>query len=250
MQNRIEKIGILCFWPFPEGMAPTTRILAYGKGLVKQGIDLEIVSFRRIYKDEVKKTGIKKRGIVNGIKYTYPHFFLTAGRNCKLVRGFDEILLRTKVLIYYFNSSLKKPFDTILFSFDDPNSLKTYTNLLSLLKVPIGLVADEYPIPIRDLNQSEVPDSYLKKYKKYHRTLTFRVLMSKALERFYNEKVSLKPTFLLNTVIDAERFENIKPEKNRKKYICYMGNMDLKKDNVDNIIYAFSMVANQIPDID
>lgn len=250
MKNRIEKIGILCFWPFPEGMAPTTRILAYSKGLVKNGVDVEIVSFRRIYKDDVKKENIKRKGIVNGIKYTYPHFFLTVGRNCKLIRGFDEIILRIKILFYFSSSTFKKPFDTILLSFDDPHSLKTYTRLLAPFKIPLGLVADEYPIPIRDLNQSEVPKSYIKKYKKFHRPLSFRILMSKALERFYNEKISQKPTFLLNTVIDAERFENIRTERAEKKFICYMGNMDLNKDNVDNIIHAFSLVADQIPDIE
>ena len=33
----LNKVGILCTYSFPEGMAPTTRIRAYGKGLVDNG---------------------------------------------------------------------------------------------------------------------------------------------------------------------------------------------------------------------
>lgn len=249
MKNRIKKIGVLCFWPFPEGMAPTTRILAYGKGLVKNGVDVEIVSFNRIFIDDVKKTGIKKSGIIHNISYIYPHFFQKNGKVNKLIRGVDEIVLRLKVLSYFFVSNMKKSFDCVFFSFDDINSLSVYTRLLKPLKIPIVQVVDEYPIPIRDFNQSVVPDSYIKKYKKYHQNITLRIVMTKALETFYNTQISFKPTFLLNTIVDIDRFKEIKPPQNHNKYICYMGNMDLLKDNIDNIIMAFSLIADQIPDV-
>lgn len=38
MQNKELKIGVLCHYPFPKGMAATTRIIAYGKGLQEQGV--------------------------------------------------------------------------------------------------------------------------------------------------------------------------------------------------------------------
>lgn len=35
-----------------------------------------------------------------------------------------------------------------------------------------------------------------------------------------------------------------------QKYMCYMGNMMLAKDNVDNIIRAFKRICDDFPDID
>ena len=42
----INKIGILCTYSFPEGMAPTIRILSYGQGLVDNGCKVEVVVFQ------------------------------------------------------------------------------------------------------------------------------------------------------------------------------------------------------------
>ena len=73
MKSTLRKIGILTFWEFPEGLAPTTRILAYSKGLIENQIDVEIFSFRRIFKDDSET--IKKTGIINGAKFFHIHLF-------------------------------------------------------------------------------------------------------------------------------------------------------------------------------
>ena len=44
-------IGILCYYTFPEGMAPTTRIIAYSKGLCANGADVDVYSFAFIEKE-------------------------------------------------------------------------------------------------------------------------------------------------------------------------------------------------------
>lgn len=249
MSEQINKIGILCFWSFPEGMAPTTRILSYSKGLLANNVQVEIISFRRIFKDEVKKDKIEKSGTVEGIKYIYPHFFKEKGKTNKLVRGIDEIILRLKIFWYILKSNLNLRFDCFLFSFDDYRSLNAYTQLLIPFRIPIGLVADEYPIPIRDFNKSEIPPEYILKYKKAHRSISFRILMTEALRDFYNEKISVKPTHVMSSVTEIKRFEGVINHKVNKKYICYMGNMGLAKDNVDNIIIAFSLIAQKFNDI-
>jgi glycosyltransferase involved in cell wall biosynthesis len=63
---------------------------------------------------------------------------------------------------------------------------------------------------------------------------------------FYNDIVE-KPSYILPSVTDLSRFSNILFENNNDsiKYICYMGNLELSKDNVDNIIEAFSIIANK-----
>lgn len=250
MNPNVRKIGILCFWPFPEGMAPTARIMSYSKGLTTKDVQVEIISFRRIFKDDVKRENIKMTGFVEGIKYTYPHFFSEKGKRNKLYRGIDEIILRLKVLKTVILSHYNFNFDFLFFSFDDLHSLNTYTKLLYHLNVPIVLVADEYPIPIRDFGMSEVPPDYIFKYKKVHKKIHFRIVMTEALKTFYNEKISLKPTHIMSSVTDISRFDGIQKQIVDRQYICYMGNMGLAKDNVDNIIRAFGLIADDFKDID
>ena len=146
---QINKILVLCFWEFPHGMAPTTRILAYCKGLVENGIEAEIISFKRIFRNENK---IKSSyGNVNNVKYYHPHYFSKVSENNYILRAINEIILRIKILFIIYKINRHKKVDYIFFSFDDYRSLRTYTRLIRFLKIPIIFVADEYPIPIRDL---------------------------------------------------------------------------------------------------
>ena len=65
----INKIGILCTYSFPEGMAPTIRILSYGQGLVDNGCKVEVVVFQPKVGNDIYPLS----GYVGGIKYTYAH---------------------------------------------------------------------------------------------------------------------------------------------------------------------------------
>jgi glycosyltransferase involved in cell wall biosynthesis len=123
--------------------------------------------------------------------------------------------------------------------------------LIKIINIPLIFVADEFPIPIRDFMKDEVPDDMLAKYRYHHKSFSGRILMSNALKEFYDNQIFPKPTFILNTIIDASRFnEQIHCIKFSKSYICYMGNMDLRKDNVQNIIKAFSFIHSEFPDLE
>ena len=74
--------------------------------------------------------------------------------------------------------------------------------------------------------------------------------MTMNLKLFYDSKICPKPTLLLSTIVDTDRFNDVKPFEAKRDYLCYMGNMELTKDNVDNIIYAFNIVKNDYPNID
>jgi len=56
----------------------------------------------------------------------------------------------------------------------------------------------------------------------------------------------------MQVITDVTRFSGITcdNELSLKHYLCYMGNMELAKDNVDLIIKAFAMISNEYPDID
>lgn len=244
----IKKIGIITFWELPEGMAPTTRIVAYSKGLVENGVLVEIFSFRRIFKDEAQS--IVKSGWVRGAYYSYLHYFNTRGRKWKAVRVLDELILRMKLFLNLNRSIRKGSFDAFLLSFDDLNSFGAYMGILRFFKVPLVFVADEFPIPIRDYLKDEVPAEMLVQYQKYHRHFAGRILMSHALANYYNETMGIKPTFILNTIIDSSRFTQEIKDAAESPYVCYMGNLDLRKDDVLNIISAFALIARKYPELD
>lgn len=246
----IKKVGILTFWSFPEGMAPTVRIIAYSRGLVANGIEVQIFSFKRIYRDEVKADNIEKSGNIDGVRYRYIHYFNKFGRKFKLFRVIDEIILRVKLVFFVYRNHNYKNFDAFLFSFDDVRNLATYTKIFSYFNIPLVFVADEYPIPIRDEMKDNVPSTMLHQYKKYHQIFGARILMSESLRKFYDENIFPRPTFILNTIVDSSRFEKyIETPAPQVPYICYMGNMGLTKDNVDNIISAFSLINKFFPEI-
>ena len=74
--------------------------------------------------------------------------------------------------------------------------------------------------------------------------------MTQALANYFNNEISPKPTYIFNSVLDETRFNGIVRQPVSKPYLCYMGNMQLKKDNVDNIIKAFSLIADDFPQYD
>ena len=240
----VNKVGILTFWEFPEGMAPTTRILAYSKGMVNHGAEVEIFSFRRIFYSEFLKENAEMGGKYQGVSYSYIHIFSDRSQYNKFFRIFDEITLRYKLLIKVIKSHRIRKFNLFLFSFDDVYSLGAYCRLFKLFSFPVFFVADEFPIPIRDFMLESVPNELMNRYTKFQRFFKGRVLMSNALKNFYDQNSFRLPTFILNTIVDADRFKNFKPISG-PDYICYMGNMSLKKDNVDNIIRAFSFIADK-----
>lgn len=236
----MKRIGILTFWDFPSGMAPTTRIIAYSKGLIANNCTVNVYLFARVFKDELKRAEMS--GEVEGIKYRYLHRFQTIGRTNRFIRYADELVLRVKIVWHIFRENLSSNFDYFLCSFDSINDLSAYSNLLDRFRFKKIFVADEFPIPIRGEMKDRVPEDLLQEYRKLHRNFSGRILMTEALKNFYNSNLDIKPTFILNTIVDAARFQ-IKMDRNSDvKIICYMGNMDLTKDNVDIIISAFSLL--------
>ena len=238
------KIGILCHYSFPTGMAPTIRIISYSKGLIQNGADVEVFSFywRRDDSNEPLE------GSIDGMKYTIPCRYHT--KKGKFYHVFiDKRNIYYGVVKRIRQSHKERPFDFFLISFDKICNYRYFLPKLARMGIPMGLIADEYPEPIRRLKKN-IPlwDKICFKY--YHRYFSKRVLMTKALEHFYNSIISPKPTFILNSVLDEERFVGIQKQSIDRPYLCYMGNMQLKKDNIDNIIKAFSLIADSFPEYD
>lgn len=238
------KIGILCQYSFPVGMAASTRIISYSKGLIQNGADVEVYSF--IWKGDDSNEPIE--GSIDRMKYVIPCRFHT--KKGKLYHFFiDRPSIYGGTIRRIKESHMEKPFDCFLISFDGFHNYRYFLPKIAALNIPMVHIADEYPLPIRMLKK-KISWWYKIRLKLYHRYFSKRVMMTKALENYFNKEISYKPTFILNSVLDETRFIGVKKQPVDRNYLCYMGNMQLKKDNVDNIVTAFSLIANEYPQYD
>ena len=237
----MKKIGILCYYQFPEGMAPTTRIIAYGKGLVRNNVETEVIIFRPLH----TPSNYPKEGSVEGVHYIYTH---SRNRNISRLKNivYDKPLSVIKTIRFIKKSNRKKKYDCILLSFDNIFFMSLYITSIWFIRIPMLFIGDEYPIPIREKLYSDIPTWKKIAYRILHQLLRGRILMTDALKNYYNKIASVKPTHILPTIVDVDRFMGIQEQKANlgNPYLCYMGNMELAKDNVDNIIRAFHILKH------
>jgi glycosyltransferase involved in cell wall biosynthesis len=125
--------------------------------------------------------------------------------------------------------------------------------LAKYLRIPSVFIFDEYPTPIRHKLKDKIPFRKEFLYKQVLKGISGYISISEKLAEYYNN-LCIKKTFILPVITDTSRFEikssDCKEGTNQNKYICYMGNMELAKDNVDIIIKAFAIVSREILDIE
>lgn len=243
------KVGVIHIYNFPFDLAATTRITAYCKGLTALGHEIEIISII----PQNKMPNIPLSGVCDGGKY----FHFAQLPNIKIwgIRSLIFRLLvfycRKKAIHFLEKSHQQKKYDAVILSFDEPYLFDIFVPVLNNMNgVKIIAIADEYPIPIRHYLKPSIPQSKLKKYKDIYKNIDARILMTSNLQYFYDTKICPKPTLLLSTIVDTDRFINACERTCEREYLCYMGNMELSKDNVDNIIMAFKLIINKYPYID
>lgn len=245
-QKNIFRIGVIHIYNFPYGLAPTTRITAYCKGLVSSGHKVDILAFT----PQEKGSAYPLRGECSGGNYF--HFSRMPKFKIPLITGWSLIIYSAlRLLLHVYTEHKKEKYDAFILSFDEPYQLKFFSYFLRRLKgVKIIAIADEYPIPIRKYLKDSLPERRILRYKDAYKHIHARILMTEKLRDFYDSQISIRPTLLLSTIVDVDRFVNVKRLQVERKYLCYMGNMELSKDNVDNIIKAFALVSDRFPDLD
>lgn len=248
MQNvSLTKIGVLCYYSFPEGMAPTNRIIAYGKGLYQNGVDVDVI----IFQPKLKENSAPMSGSVSGIDFHYMHERKSETSTLKKIL-YDRPYSLYKTIKYIYRQNKRKSFDYILLSFDALHFMAFFVFFLRILGIRLAFIGDEYPIPIREQLKDKLPWWKIYCYKIIFSGIKVRILMTNALSDFFNGKISLKPTHILPTITDVDRFSNCVSDYavSKAPYLCYMGNMELSKDNVTNIVYAFNLISDDYPSLE
>lgn len=240
------KIVVLAGYSFPIGLAATTRIIAYSKGLIANGAKVEIIDYGHVSPDDPLKDA--DSGVIDGVPYRYS--YKRIGSKSKFKRWcIDYWLSRLKAISLLYKMKKESSVDYVFLSFDSIIDITCFVLPLFLIRLKLVFIGDEYPIPIRHKLKSDIPVLKKKFYRFFSRFLCARVLMTENLKQYYNRIYTL-PTHILSTIVDVDRFEfdNLS-SRVRKRDLTYMGNMELSKDNVDNIIKAFAKILDIFPDL-
>lgn len=247
------RVAIISIYSFPHGGAATNRILAYAKGMVENGAEVDIFNILPT-ENFIDSKRISDEGVFQGINYYY-----TGGRyrnKYKILRGL-AIKTRFRQFYGYFTSyrliskrNNSNQYSHIIISTDLFPALKIYSNLARKINAKSIFIFDEFPIPIRHKLKKRIPTWKQLLYRKVLINIDAYISISEELKKYYC-RFSMKPTHVLPVIVDYERFSNKDAlfQANRK-YLCYMGNMELSKDDVDNIIKAYHLIANRYQDID
>lgn len=240
----MNKIGIICYYSFPEGMAATNRIIAYCKGLNANQVETEIFIFRpKVGKEE------PSQGYIDNIRYIYAHVRKV---NCSLFRKilYERPVTLLKTLVLIKKSHNEKPFDTILLSYDTPFLLFFFgISLRLLIGVKIGFIADEYPLEIREYGKSEISLASKLWYKIAFFFISYRILIHEKLRDYFNREIGNKPSYIMGSIIDEKRFEIDLSDIDNGGDLCYFGGMALNNDNVDLLIKVFNKIKDKYPNL-
>lgn len=255
---RIETIdmryAIVAVYPFPIGMAPTNRIISYSKGIALSGGDVDV--FIPFPTDKRPKgSAFGAFGNFQGIRYMYPsgRCFpkLKYVRYFAILSGYIKLRGYVKTSINMIKESKSSKISCVIVSTDSIRSLLVFSLLARGIRAIPVFIFDEYPIPIRRDLKGRVP--YWKRicYKVVLRHFDAYISISQELGSFYNN-LCTKPTFVLPLIVDCDRFNgDPASEENcgqEGKIVCYMGNMELEKDDIVGLIKSFGLIIEKYPD--
>jgi glycosyltransferase involved in cell wall biosynthesis len=248
-----KNIGIISIYQFPNELAATNRIIAYSKGMIANAAEVRV-----FLPFPTENYGVKSEfsgeGNFQNISYCY-----TSGRKknkYKIIRAI-AILSGIRRMIAYTTSCLRiykehknKAIDCIIISTDSIRSLFVYSILSRFLNISSVFIFDEFPIPIRHKLKDKIPYYKEALYKMVLVNISGYISISQKLKEYYCNFVE-KPTLILSTITDVSRFTDITTPIDHPlhSYICYMGNMELSKDDVDNIIRAFAVISPEYSEI-
>lgn len=243
--TNIKRIAIVCMYPFPIGLAATNRIIAYSKGLIANGSRVDVFIMNPSDRNGITKYSHK--GVYEGINYIYPN-----GRKRSkyfLIHGVEMILGVISTAYQLSKLHKQNKFDALIISNDRPIILYIFTRLASSIKLKSIFIFDEYPLVMRKRNKNKLNRYSQKKYDYILSKVSGMVSIIDKLLDVYNCNIK-KPYIVLSTITDISKYNYSNGLKNsNQNYLCYMGSLDLSKDNVDLIIESFDLIKDKHPDI-
>lgn len=220
--------------PFPSGAASVNRILSYSKGLVEIGNNVTVYS-----------TSYGVDTLVHDINGIHYKAFRTIS-NAKIKNVYSLFTALFQLLKTLFSS--RKHVDVVILV---SNSLLLIYPLFFVTKISnIKFVQEKSEFPFV-LNYNSF---FGKLFAKFYVSTTYRlfdglIIMTHKLSEYFKDKIRKDcKTIVVPMTVEPERFaEN--SEIQLGDYIAYCGDIGGNKDGVQNLITAFSYIADDFPNL-
>lgn len=226
---------------FPEGNAATNRVHTYAKGLIENGINVNVVCFESRYNSVGD-------GQINGINYYHP-FGQIERNKYFIVRRFYKLLkyFKTIKLLRRLNKE-----DKIIGIFIYTNLLFTHLFswlLTKLCKSKLIVEGNEHPLRHFQNNAFSKAFGLVKFYIESHLCDGIFCISHYLINFFKSKGFSENKLFLVPSTVDPARFNETNEKPNTGLYIGYFGGLSFARDNVDLLIKAFALVSTNHPEI-
>lgn len=233
---------------FPTGLAASSRIHAYSKGIIEHGSKVKVLCIKpterqsSIFNKVIKGTHEGIPFIYTSGETIYSSWFLK--RRIQNIAGIigalktlvkDSRIHRVDAIIVYLKAPL---IELILFLF------------ASILNIIIIKEENEHPEiyfpPVSCLNK--IVGKYYMKYN--YRLYDGILLMTHNLIDVFTGDKKLKARILHTPmIVDYKRFENVTGNFSSESYIAFCGILNNNKDGINYLINAFSALTNAFPDL-
>ncbi len=212
----------------PNG-ASSNRALAYYRAMDAMGIDGTIV----VLSPDSQNSRIEER---------FSHL--------KVVYCWNKLTVSNKIfrrLYYYyctvkFLRSLKKGDKVYIYG-----SLPCIHQLIKKKGVDVYLEVTEHP-SIYPLKTRFCGNSLKRAFSDCKKLKGLFVISTNLKEYYAQQGIDEKNIHIINMIVDTKRFEGVSKNSD-KRYVCYCGNGNNRKDKVDELILSFKKVSASFPDV-
>lgn len=244
------KIVIVGVFGFPHGSAPAARVYAYAKGLIENGVSVQVICFQALERPERGIMNTEARGVYDGVPFEYAcgttirpsSFWERRWLEIKGGWGFWRLVSR--------GHPFERPDAIILFS----NDLMwiTLTVIISRL-IGAQCIQEKSEFPFVYAKQTWWLRLYAAVYTRtIYRLFNGIIAISTYLEEYFSKRIRKQARILrIPILVDPEQ---IKPEEfvplvRGRQRIVYVGNLG-HPGEVSSLIDAFSRVAGKYPEWD
>lgn len=229
---------------FPYGLAATQRIKCYAKSIVELGCECKVVCVNRCEHPDNQLGNVTAKGAIDGYEYHY-----IGGSTIKQkgwLNTFNQFTDTSRLVLMMLFSLTKKD-KVVLYSYN-PFLLSLVVIVSKIKGFKIYFELNEHPSVLRRLfvlNGDSKSD--MATVRRVLNRVDGILCISSSLKMFL-VKCGIAPDkiFVVNMMVDDSRFNGLEKQET-EPYIGYCGAADNKKDGVDQLIKAFSIIHEKYP---